>query len=56
MPAYRCSDCFSGLLVCKECCVESHQLQPFHRVKVRALPRYSDNLSDLLAEVERLLF
>src|SRR6266566_1019169 len=30
---WRCSDCFPALVLCKECCQNSHQLLPFHRVQ-----------------------
>ena len=30
---WRCTDCFPALVLCKECCQNSHQRLPFHRVQ-----------------------
>jgi hypothetical protein len=30
---WRCSDCFPGLILCKDCCRESHRQLPFHRIQ-----------------------
>ncbi|GJE98466.1 CxC2 domain-containing protein [Phanerochaete sordida] len=32
VPRYRCMDCFSGQLLCSDCCLHAHQEHPFHRV------------------------
>ncbi|GJF00807.1 CxC2 domain-containing protein [Phanerochaete sordida] len=32
-PEFRCMDCSGHTVVCKACCLTSHQNQPFHRVK-----------------------
>ena len=29
---YRCSDCFSVRLLCKDCCVKAHMYLPFHSI------------------------
>ncbi|KAF8260218.1 hypothetical protein EI94DRAFT_1458219, partial [Lactarius quietus] len=30
---WRCSDCFPAPVLCRECCQDSHQRLPFHRVQ-----------------------
>lgn len=36
LPAeYRCTDCFSGRLVCQPCILKQHVGNPLHRVEVR---------------------
>ncbi|KAF8259615.1 hypothetical protein EI94DRAFT_1468206, partial [Lactarius quietus] len=30
---WRCSDCFPAPILCRECCRDSHQRLPFHRVQ-----------------------
>ncbi|KAF7288208.1 CxC2 domain-containing protein [Mycena chlorophos] len=30
---YRCEDCCSNILTCKECCVAAHSRLPFHNIK-----------------------
>ncbi|THU81849.1 hypothetical protein K435DRAFT_692763, partial [Dendrothele bispora CBS 962.96] len=32
-PTFRCIDCNHGPLMCQECCVEKHQLNPLHRIQ-----------------------
>jgi len=34
LPSYRCKDCFSEELYCKECVVELHACNPLHRIEV----------------------
>lgn len=34
IAAYRCSDCHSRCLLCASCCVDTHQNNPLHRIKV----------------------
>ncbi|KAJ7653714.1 hypothetical protein DFH06DRAFT_1270103 [Mycena polygramma] len=32
-PAYRCRDCFGGILYCQECCVRRHAENPLHIIE-----------------------
>jgi hypothetical protein len=34
-PNLRCQDCFTGELVCEECCVRLHLQHPLHIIDVR---------------------
>lgn len=34
LAEYRCLDCFTPDLVCRECCVKRHQRHPFHLIEV----------------------
>lgn len=40
LTLYRCDDCMSGQVLCKECLVERHALHPFHRIEVSILSHY----------------
>ncbi|KAF9536717.1 hypothetical protein CPC08DRAFT_652023, partial [Agrocybe pediades] len=33
VPQYRCEECFCPDLVCGECCVKRHRIQPFHHIQ-----------------------
>ncbi|KAN0137652.1 hypothetical protein V8E53_004703, partial [Lactarius tabidus] len=30
---WRCTDCFPAVVLCKQCCQNTHQCHPFHRVQ-----------------------
>jgi hypothetical protein len=34
-PAYRCENCFGGLMFCQGCIVSLHACMPLHRIEVR---------------------
>ena len=33
-PSFRCLDCFGYALLCKECIVSVHHINPLHRIQV----------------------
>ena len=37
VPTFRCRDCSPNVLLCRKCCIEQHQIAPFHRVDVSSL-------------------
>jgi hypothetical protein len=34
-PQFRCRECAGELLLCRECCVDTHAQHPLHVVEVR---------------------
>lgn len=46
LPAgvFRCQECFVGELLCAECCIKEHALNPLHVIEVYLLP-FTSNLT-----------
>lgn len=54
---YKCESCFGGLRMSKKCLLESHQLLPLHRIKVRRLFLEIHTLAEsMMCQVSNSLF
>lgn len=53
MAEYRCADCWSMELVCRECCVHLHADHPLCRIQVCCLFLYVCLIAETFEDVER---
>lgn len=53
VPTYHCKDCFTNVLLCRTCCVNSHRSNPFHRIRVSLIGYCTCGVANVLLELER---
>lgn len=53
---FRCLDCLGGQLTCRECCMQAHKVQPFHRIRVSVQDSLYDDANIPISSVGMVFF